>query len=377
MPKRIITVEAINDRLKGTGVAVERRGNRLSLRATLPVRGGVGKKQQRISLDVSATPFGLEHAEAKAWELAAQLSQKRFKWKDWDQKLEKNSQFKTNYWIKKHKDLCQSKGFHQDEANWKKTCWAVFKRLPQDESLTAEAILVLANRAPANSRTRYHECTKLQQLADLAGLELDLSPYKGTPNKPQTRNLPSDMAIVQIRNSFTHRRKRAAQEAAYRWQWVYGVMAAYGLRDHEVFFCDIDSTFPYACHISEGKTGPRRDVPPLYVEWAEEWRLWDKMCPEFELTTHIELGQKVSNALGRYIRYCPLDLFHQPYDLRHAYSIRGSTVFGLSYEEMSMHMGHTVEIHIKTYKKYLDRHLAKQSYLDKISRSDRPKPPTP
>ncbi|MEH2156484.1 hypothetical protein [Nostoc sp.] len=66
-----LTIEVINDRLKKAliGVRVEARGDRLSLRATLPPKPGSNKTkpyQQYLALGICANPAGLQRAEAEA-----------------------------------------------------------------------------------------------------------------------------------------------------------------------------------------------------------------------------------------------------------------------------------------------------------------------
>ena len=85
MGRRKITLEAVNERRKAArlGLVVIQRGNKLSLKGTLPPKPGSSKlspHQQTISLGIYANPAGLEHAEAKALELGAVVAQKRFSW---------------------------------------------------------------------------------------------------------------------------------------------------------------------------------------------------------------------------------------------------------------------------------------------------------
>lgn len=78
-------LDSVNKRLKDarTGFQVWQRGNRLSLRGTLPPKPGVkqdGSYQQTIALGVYANPAGFEFAEAKAHELSSLIAQHRFTW---------------------------------------------------------------------------------------------------------------------------------------------------------------------------------------------------------------------------------------------------------------------------------------------------------
>jgi hypothetical protein len=78
-------IAKLNARLKAArlGLKVERRGDRLSLRGTLPPRPDSAKTrpyQQRIPLGLPATSAGLKQIEQEAKVIAAQLIERRFSW---------------------------------------------------------------------------------------------------------------------------------------------------------------------------------------------------------------------------------------------------------------------------------------------------------
>lgn len=108
---------------------------------------------------------------------------------------------------------------------------------------------------------------------------------------------------------------------------------------------------------------------PLFPEWADEWKLWEVNLPETVAQTHWYRGQKVCNAMQRYIEF-------PPYNLRHAYAIRGSIKFKIPIRIMAVMMGHSPEIHLSTYSKYLKDAESLEIYLAITEREDRPKPPT-
>jgi hypothetical protein len=366
MPKRIFTIEAINKRLKETGVQLEQRGNKLSLRATLPARVGTGRKQARVSLNLSAlVPLELEQAEAKAWELAAQKAQGRFRWEDWSQEKAELERMTAADWVEKYRVYRASQGVNND--NWKRHYWTTYKKLPIGQPLTEANILGVVLQSVPNSRTRKHDCMRLKNLAEYAELAVNLAPYLGnySPKKTKPRELPADEEIVRARERFLVGRIRIE---ARRWQNAYSLMACYGLRPHEVFYCEVDSLPPHACNISEGKTGSRTAMP-LYPEWAVEWKLWEVELPQTVAQTHWSCGQKVCNAMQRYIDF-------PPYNLRHCYALRGSVKFKIPIRVMAGMMGHTPEIHLATYSKYLKDSQALEVYLAIAEKEDRPKPPT-
>lgn len=370
MPRKILTIEAINQRLADTGIRVYLRGKKLYLRATLPSKDGTGEKQQWVSLGLGTTPIELEQAEAKAWELHAQRVMERFDWTNWSDSP-KTQRLTCSQWIEKYKAHRQGQGF--SEENWKIHQWYYFKRLPPDQPLTEKVLIETVTHSVPNSRDRKYLCSALKRLAEFAEIECNLSKYQGdySHRKVKARKLPSDQLIEQIRDTIFIQ-GRARQEA-YNWQWVYGVMAAYGLRNHEIFYCKIDPEPPYACHVSEGKTGSRI-VYPLYPEWAERWGLPDMKIPQLlrvggtiEEKTHLWLGHKVSGALVRFFRRLPKGQRHQPYDLRHCYALRGSLKFRIQPRIMADLMGHDVDIHLKIYSRWLRQSDSEQAYLDAIA----------
>jgi len=74
-------IEQVNARLKAArmGLQIERRGQKLNLRGTLPPRPGSDRlkpHQQRLSLNLPATTAGLKQAEQEVKVIAAELIQK-------------------------------------------------------------------------------------------------------------------------------------------------------------------------------------------------------------------------------------------------------------------------------------------------------------
>lgn len=364
MPKRLLTPEAINQRLKPTGIYLEVRGNKLSLRATLPVKNGTGRKQARIPLNLSAlVPLDLEQAEARAWELAAQKAQDKFRWEDWSQQV-KLEQMNARDWVEKYRLSRSSQGV--DDDSWKYYYWTTYKKLFLEEPLTEVNILGAVLRSQPNSQTRKYDCMRLNQLAKFAGVVVDLNEYRGnySHKKTKPRQLPTDEEIVKVRESFSLKQRVEAR----RWQNAYSLMACYGVRPCEVLSCEVDPNPPYACKVARGKTG-QRTVMPLYPEWAVQWRLWDIELPQTVAVTNKARGKKVCEAMQRYIGF-------PSYNLRHAYAIRGSVKFKIPVRIMAEMMGHDPEVHLATYSRYLKDSEALEVYLAATQKQDRPLPPS-
>ena len=361
-----LTLQAINQRLKdgNLGVALRQKGSSLYLRATLPPKPGETQwKQRDIALKIYANPAGLERAEAEARKLGALLACKEF---DWNIYLNiepiKPESVTVAQWIDRFKDHYFATHGHnpEKEATWNKDYLGfVFKHLPQNSELTADLLVIAAQRPKANTRGRQYICQVLQQLANFAHIEVNLKPFVGNYSvlKVQPRNIPDDETIVSVRD------KMANQS----WQWVYGMMVCYGLRNHEVFFAEISSQPPYLVKVTEGKTG-ERDVRPLYPEWVERWELWNVKCPSVN-GTHRDLGDRVLKAFKR--QGVPFS----PYNLRHAYAIRASVVFKFPVAVAAAMMGHSPEVHWRTYNRWINQEQYQRVYDELVHKENRPEAP--
>lgn len=372
--RKLTTVAAINERLTaaGTGVKLEQRGNRLSLRATLPSKDGVnGRRQQRISLNLIASPNTLKYAESKAMALAVSLAMGTFAWIDWiEETINKSEVLTAGDWVERYQTELEHQGKLKDPDDWKQYYFSVFKKLDLDKKLNSENIMAAALSNAPNTRQRSHNCYYLTQLATFAGIEINLKPYRGdysSHSKKITRDIPTDVLIVQIRDSIVQGNRRL--EATTRWQYVFSLLAVYGLRAHEAFFCEIESQPPYRCKVRSGKTGART-VLPLYPEWAETWRVWEMNLPVVKLgDTHRRLGQAVVKAFVYY------KLPVKAHSLRHAWCLRGSVKFRIPIRIMAEMAGHSAAQHLNTYSRYLNASEAEEVYFAITGRDDAPKPP--
>jgi hypothetical protein len=129
----------INRRLKAAkiGVTIEARGDRLSLRATLPPKPGEagGSRQQRIPLGILANGDGLRFAESEAKVVGGLLAQERF---DWNRYLRIDRPSETiAYWIEKLKDQYFSEREETPTTleTWHHDYWRPLSLLPKDNLL--------------------------------------------------------------------------------------------------------------------------------------------------------------------------------------------------------------------------------------------------
>ena len=396
-------LDKLNQRFKAgqLGVQLERRGQKLNLRATLPPRPGSPRlrpHQQRLSLDLPATPAGLKQAEQQAKIIALQLLQQNF---DWRQYLplahggplhqmdlaEKLAAFQAEFLVDRTHATHSHHSLHSHisqhpasrRTTWE-TAYAPYLRalaeLAQSRSSLSlpEAIYATVQATRPNSRSRQICCTALNAFAEFLHLDLPtpLKTYWGGYNtsRTQARELPSDAEIVaafeQIPNP--------------SWRFVYGVMATYGLRNHEVFFCDYSALRPSVMgtgsQASEAeamievlpmtKTGSH-SVWPFYPEWVEQFNLREILLPpvttDLNQTTLRRIGQLVNGQFRRY------QIPFSPYDLRHAWAVR-TIHFGLPDTVAARMMGHSVAIHNRTYHRWITHRDQQQAVATALSRSD-------
>lgn len=348
-----LTLEAVNERLKAgkIGVKVCQRGDRLSLRATLPPKPGSQKTaphQQYLALGIYANPAGLQQAEAEAKIVGGLLVTGKF---DWGKYLdsENDPTGSCKYWVEKFKQEYFASHGHDltRSQTWDDHYQKAFDRLPQNEPLTREILIATAIQTEANTWTRQRTCQKFEQLAKLAGIECDLKKYQGSysSGKQVVKQLPSEVEIIAARNNI----KNPA------WLWVFGVIAAYGLRPHEALFCEIEQTEPYRCKVLDGKTGSRLAYP-LPVEWVQEWQLcqMDKPNVVTDGRTFKDIGNSVYKALKR------TGLTFAPYDLRHAWAVRAAIKYKIPTSVAAKWMGHSVTVHLKEYQ----RHITDADHLE-------------
>jgi integrase len=118
------------------------------------------------------------------------------------------------------------------------------------------------------------------------------------------------------------------------------------------------------------KTG-ERFIYPLYPEWAEVWGLGDRVLPNLqnvEGLSNAKIGTKVSGEF--YDRKLPF----KPYDLRHCYA-RRCFEFSLPPDLAAGLMGHSIQVHMQTYRAWIDRETYRRAYEALINRGDAPKAP--
>ena len=374
----------------GIGLRFEKRGERLGLRGPLPCRKGrAAHPVQRISLGLPATIEGLEQAKAQLKDVLRQLQHQRFDWSFWARQgnpgskvlLEANggSQVRAGFApvIQDFEAAFFRDPRRRRNPSGAKTTWTSAYRpylrrmaalaeesgLPLDRKLFEE---VLESYEPT-SRSRQQCGTALAALARHRAIALpeDWSERAAGYglHAAQFRRLPSDSEIVEGL-------ERVPNPA---WRLAYGLMATYGLRNHEVFFCDLSALAPGGDRVIRvlptSKTGEHQ-VWPFQPDWVERFgleqlgeapQLLPQVSTDLRRTTLQQVGRRVAEQFHRY------GLSHTPYDLRHAWAVRTIHI-GLPDTVSARMMGHSVAIHTRTYHHWITRRDQQQAVDTALAR---------
>ena len=369
---------AINQRFKlaQLGVQIERRGTKLSLRATLPPRPGSNRlrpSQQRLSLGIVATIDGLKKAEQEAKVLALSLMQNGFDWREYENAvaghrlstLELSQQiqaFETAFFESPHRTYHRA----STSTTWR-SAYAPYLRKLEAKALAHPALTLpehlcqTLDSFESHSRSREIGCIALSAFAEFMKLDIatELKPRflsktraKTIDRTRKTRELPTDEEILDYWEKIPNP----------AWRSVYGVMAAFGLRNHEVFFCDYSDLAQGTQQVrvlSSTKTGSH-DVWAFHPEWVDQFELRSIVLPDvatdLNTTTLQRVGQRVTAQFRRY------GVPFSPYDLRHAWAVR-TIHMGLSDSVAAKMMGHSVTVHTRTYHRWIT-HRDQQSAVD-------------
>jgi integrase len=359
----ISALNQANGRLKRDHVPVricDIKG-RLYLEATLPPAPRSSKPrwhQQQIALKMPIRPDTISVAEKKARQLATELVSDSFDWETWRGRpiVKVSGECKlTQAWIEEMTaDYFSRRAETPQSLRTWKDYQAVLDRLPKKQILTADIMLELVRSTQPDTKTRQRVCLVLGMLARFAGIEVDLKPYRGRYGKKflTPRDLPTDQEIEAALDLITDP----------AWRWLYGILAAYGIRPHESMLCEIDH-FP-KLDVLGGKTGARL-VYPCPEIWAVQWSLDDMIRPQITGSDNTAIGSRIHHAFKRF------EIPFPPSVLRHCFAVRCSRFYTI--EEAAKMMGHSSSIHLDTYRYWISDDQLKSAFENTRRQTDNPR----
>jgi len=369
----------------GFPLRLERRGKRLAIRGPLPDRHGrggpaVGLVVQRISLGLPATQAGVAQAMLELEGVSQQLREGTFRWGDWSCRPVASPSASSSAatgaapqaWLEAFEAAFFADPRRRRRPAGSRTTWSAAYRpylrrvatVAADDPGGGALDLPLLERVlesyPLASRSRQQCGIALGALARQQGLVLpgDWSERSGGYglHAARFRQLPSDPEILELVERIPNP----------SWRLAYGLMATYGLRNHEVFFCDCSALGPGGDRVLRvlptSKTGEHQ-VWPFQPDWVGHFGLErlarDRVAlppvrTDLRRTTLQQVGRRVAEQFRRY------DLPITPYDLRHAWAVR-TVHIGLPDTVAARMMGHSVAIHTRTYHHWITRRDQQQA----------------
>jgi integrase len=361
----------------GVGLRLEQRGTRLGLRGPLPDRVDPSRsRRQRLSLGLPASEAGLAQALVRLELVLRQLAEGRFCWEEWGgattappppapapapPALSTLLEAFEQAFFAEPRRRRQPAG---SRSTWQAAYRPYLRRLerlaPEGSTLDADLLEEVLESYALASRSRQQAAIALAALARHAAIALpdDWTERAGGYGLHQARfrPLPSDERIVALAEAIPNP----------AWRLVYGLMATYGLRNHEVFFCDLSALAPGGDRVIRvlptSKTGEHQ-VWPFRPEWVDLFGLealaadrgaLPPVCTDLRRGSLKRTGQRVAEQFRRY------DLPITPYDLRHAWAVRTIHI-GLPDTVAARMMGHSVAIHTRTYHHWITRRDQQQA----------------
>ncbi len=352
----------------GSKLKIEKRGGKLNIRGSLPSKENQDiLKIQRISLGINADERGLLEAKKKLQLINLQLELNQFDWNNWIATSCQEEYKLNNFFLKRISEFEET--FFKESKNdylssARKTTWnssykPYIKRMIEiyykNENKELNNIFINTLKSYKEGTRSRKQCgTSLNVFAEFIEHRLpsewkSLSKGYGL-NKASYRNLPDDDQIEKIWKNIPNK----------SWQYVFALMATYGLRNHEVFFCDLNSLKEDGDKILRilptTKTGEHQ-VWPFHPKWVSLFglnslgndpTLLPKINIDLRETTLQNIGKRITDQFNRY----KLDI--RPYDLRHAWAVR-TIFYDLPDTVAARMMGHSVSLHTQTYHHWITK----------------------
>ena len=238
--------------------------------------GGDGRAVQRLSLGLPADAQGVAEALRQLHRIEGQLAAGVFRWPavaatagppastadPFEASLER---FERSFF----NDPRRRRSLSGGRSTWTAAYLPYLRRLRQEgrgQTLTAALLLQVLESYPPASRSRQQCGLVLGLLARQEGLALpddwrDQAAGYGL-HRARFRAVPADGTILDAVSAIPNP----------AWRLVYGLMATYGLRNHEVFYADFSDLAPRGEKVLRvlptTKTGEHQ-VWPFLPEWVE------------------------------------------------------------------------------------------------------------
>lgn len=387
-------LESVKARLKASKckVGLKVSGSSIQLQATLPPKPGSDKVksyQQLISPGIPANLDGLKTAEEEAYALGTLIARQQFEWnekylgtKQEETKVPTISEllekFEEEYFKTHKRDIKSEHTF----TNYKRVINSSFIKDKKFNSIELKAQFDLLD----TDSKKWAFLRIASVLNKVFKLNTDLSILKAKRPETSERVIPSDKEIIEGYDKYrVYALTRPASRPEERdnwqlWQWVYGMLATYGLRPRELFVKpdldwwlspdNVNNTWKVS---KDTKTG-YREVIPFMPDWVELFNLKNQKALDIltvriknrsgELRNSDELSSLIS-LCSNYFKF--LEHNFSPYCLRHACAIRAH-MQGIPIKASADNLGHSIDEHTRTYQKWFGMENRKLAFNEAINK---------
>lgn len=337
-------------------VAVREEKGRLYLLGSFPNKDGSGKsKQYKVTLQLEDNPTNRKLADKKRRKAEKDLKSGRWDWEEWSVRpIAKGSGGTWRQGIEalRHKKCvlgkCKPTSFETNHMG-------TLKFAPMSSPVTTKGMHDFLNKYDREQYTYkklYHDLKNIALLLGVKFPEAALPLYAGPKD---VTKFPSDAEIVD---------SVLSMPVPYR--WYFGMMAAYGLRDHEVDVATLQRNEDlgiWECRVPESTKTGFRLVPPMEEEWVDLFDLTNKTPRP---TQDKDATRSDGCAVWMNAQRHRMGIKWRPYALRHAYAGRLWRSGVPDTFTAARYMGHSEREHSKTYKEWIDSKTVIKSGVEAI-----------
>ena len=337
------------------------------------------------------TANAVNQAIVIAQEIDLKIKANSFSWQDYPQwlprhlkpkKLKDNkpktiaewmTEYEQNYWLTRNKNR------YQDHRNWDKSYLRYLKRIKDKNQLPSKEIFDQVCANYPKSKKRNECCSRIKHFAHFCELsDYDPKEFRLKNNQIEVKAKPkrdlSEKEIEEWYSKFSEWQGNKGNHSYWKlWQWMYGMQATYGFRNHETLnIYNLDCEYigddgklydpfidsiknPRGIIYTEGKGIKRAAFLPQPIKWLEEFNLRKIPQEYYELMKEIKMlddfhKQKrkvdVLNYYGRFLRRNNFSF--TAYNLRHAYNVKTHGL-GIPVSLIAKNLGHTIHQNTTTY----------------------------
>jgi hypothetical protein len=337
------------------------------------------------------TAIAVNNAIVIAQKIERKIQAESFSWLDYPQWMPKTTrpvddvkpedktiaqwieEYEADYW------LSRDKNSYQDYRNWKKAYLLYFNRIKDWSQPPTKEIFDDVCRNYHKSSKRNECCTRIKYLAQFCGFtnyepkEFRITKRQITKKAKAKREL-TDTEVESWYEKFPRWTGNVSSPSQYAlWQWMYGMQAAYGFRNHETLnIYNLDQEYegedgnlypaftdsinnPTGIIYTKGKGVKRAAFLPQPEYWIDKFKLRE-IPPEYYLfhkeiskLSNFEKEKKKEGKIHTFTKFLNEHGFtFTAYNLRHHYNVKSHHA-GIPASIIAKNLGHTLAMNNTIY----------------------------